>query len=222
MSIIQYLEDGKGGVQPLASNLYTELQEDILTGKLKANQRITEKKLCDDYHVSRTPVREALRQLEMDGLIENIPNRGAVVVGLSQQDIADLQVLRRAYEIQAVRWAILRITEEEMAMLEETFEFMEFYTMKNDINKMLNINEAFHQIIYNATHNRILKQQLSSYQIYLKFCSPSNYYTPNYLADVLEEHRAIYEAFKAKDVEAGALAMAAHMDNSKNRKMKYD
>ena len=158
MSIIQYLEDGKTGNQPLSTNLYTELQEDVLTGKLKPGEKLTEQKICNEYKVSRTPVREALRQLEMDGLIENIPNRGAFVLGLSTQDLEDMFTLRKDYEIQAVRWAIERITEEEMQELEETFEFMEFYTMKNDINKMININTAFHQIIYMATHNRMQKQ----------------------------------------------------------------
>ena len=124
MSIIQYLEDGKTSNQPLSTNLYSELQEDILTGKLKTGEKLTEQKICDEYKVSRTPVREALRQLEMDGLIENIPNRGAFVLGLSDQDIEDMYVLRKAYEIQAVRWAIERITEEELnefipAFLEE-------------------------------------------------------------------------------------------------------
>ena len=112
------------------------------------------------------------------------------------------------------------ITEEERNELEETFEFMEFYTMKNDINKMLSINTAFHQIIYNATHNRMLKQLLSSYQVYLKYCNPSNYYAPDYLSDVLDEHRAIYEAFLSGDVEGGALAMKVHMERSKGRKFK--
>lgn len=218
MSIIQYLEDGKTGNQPLSNNLYTELQEDILTGKLRPHDKLTEKKICDDYKVSRTPVREALRQLEMDGLIENIPNRGAFVIGLSPQDILDIFDMRESYEIQAVRWAIERITKEERNELEETFEFMEFYTMKNDINKMLNINTAFHQIIYNATHNRMLKQILSSYQTFLKHCSPSNYYAPDYLVTVLEEHRAIFDAFMAGDVEGGALAMKIHMENSRSRK----
>lgn len=220
MSMIQYLEDGKTGNQPLSTNLYTELQEDILTGKLKPGEKLTEQRICNEYKVSRTPVREALRQLEMDGLIETIPNRGAFVLGLSAQDIEDMYELRKAYEIQAVRWAIARITEEERNELEETFEFMEFYTMKNDINKMLNINMAFHQIIYNATHNRMLKQLLSSYQVYLKYRKPSNYYAPDYLADVLNEHRAIYEAFLAEDVEGGALAMKTHMEQSKRRKFK--
>lgn len=220
MSIIQYLEDGKTGNQPLSTNLYTELQEDILTGKLQSGEKLTEQKICNEYKVSRTPVREALRQLEMDGLIENIPNRGAFVIGLTPQDIQDMYALRKLYEVQAVRWAIERITEEELDELQETFEFMEFYTMKNDINKMQSINMAFHQIIYNATHNRMLKQLLSSYQTYLKFCNPSNVYAPDYLATVLEEHRAIFNAFMAKDSEGGALAMSIHMDNSRKRKFR--
>jgi len=220
MSIIQYLEDGKTGSQPLSTNLYTELQEDILTGKLQPGEKLTEQKICNEYKVSRTPVREALRQLEMDGLIENIPNRGAFVLGLSAQDIEDMRVLRKAYEIQAVKWAIERITKEELSELEETFEFMEFYTMKNDINKMIHINTAFHQIIYNATHNRMLKQLLTSYQVYLKYCNPSNYYAPDYLAEVLSEHRAIFNAFMANDAEGGALAMRIHMDNAAKRKFK--
>ncbi len=220
MSIIQYLEDGKTGSQPLSTNLYTELQEDILTGKLQPGEKLTEQKICNEYKVSRTPVREALRQLEMDGLIENIPNRGAFVLGLSAQDIEDMRVLRKTYEIQAVKWAIERITKEELSELEETFEFMEFYTMKNDINKMIHINNAFHQIIYNATHNRMLKQLLTSYQVYLKYCNPSNYYAPDYLSEVLSEHRAIFNAFMANDAEGGALAMRIHMDNAAKRKFK--
>lgn len=220
MSIIQYLEDGKTGNQPLSTNLYTELQEDILTGKLRSGEKLTEQKICNEYKVSRTPVREALRHLEKDGLIENIPNRGAFVVGFSQQDIEDMHILRADYEIHAVRWAIERITEEEFSEMEETFEFMEFYTIKKDLNKMQSINAAFHQIIYNATHNRMLKQLLTSYQVYLKFLNPSNYYAPDYLSTVLNEHRAIFEAFKAGDVEGGALAMKIHMENSLKRKLK--
>jgi DNA-binding GntR family transcriptional regulator len=220
MSIIQYLEDGKIGNQPLSVNLYTELQEDILTGKMKAGDKLTEQRICNEYKVSRTPVREALRQLEMDGLIENIPNRGAFVLGISPQDVEDMYILRKAAEVQAVRWAIERITEDELDELQETFEFMEFYTMKNDLNKMQSINTAFHQIIYNATHNRMMIQLLSSYQVYQKYCNPSNVYAPDYLTTVLDEHRAIYDAFMARDVEGGALAMQTHMENSRMRKFK--
>ena len=220
MSIIQYLEDEQNNNLPLSSNLFSKLQEDILTGKLEDGEKLTEIKICNQYGVSRTPVREALRQLEADGLIMTIPNRGAFVKALTEQDIHDIYVLRSQGEVTAVRWAIERITEKEMSELDETFAFMEFYTMKNDIPKMLNINIAFHQIIYHATHNRMMLQQLSAYQLYLRHCNPSNYYATNYLRDVLAEHRDIYDAFGAGDPEAGAAAMKRHMENSAKRKFK--
>ena len=163
-------------------------------------------------------MREALRQLEADGLVENILNRGAFVVGMSEQDYEDMFELRKAYEVQAVKWAIERITEEEMDRLEETFEFMEFYTLRNDIDKMLTINSGFHQVIYEASHNRMLKKLLSSYQNYLKYKGIESAYDDDYLTTVLEEHRAIFKAFKDKDVKAGTLAMEMHIDRARERR----
>lgn len=205
---------------PISSNLFSQLQKDILTGKLKPGQKLTEQAICKEYKVSRTPVREALRQLETEGLVENILNRGAFVVGLSQQDFEDMFELRKIYEVQAVKWAIQRISDEEMDALEETFEFMEFYTLRNDVDKMLTINAGFHQIIYEASHNRMLQQLLSSYQTYLKYLSQEDVYAGNYLTTVLEEHRMIFKAFTEKDVEAGAEAMEKHISNSKKRRCK--
>jgi len=211
--------DGPKANVPISSNLYSQLQRDILTGKLKNGQKLTEQVICEEYNVSRTPVREALRQLESEGLVENILNRGSFVVGLSKQDFEDMFELRKIYEIQAVKWAIERITEEEMDALDETFEFMEFYTLRNDIDKMLTINEGFHQIIYEASHNRMLQQFLSSYQTYLKYLRKDEEYPDDYLATVLEEHRQIFKAFIEKDVEAGAEAMERHIGNSKKRRL---
>jgi len=201
----------------LSTDLSTKLKEDILTGKLKKNQKLTEKNICEEYRVSRTPVREALVQLEMEGLIESIPNRGAFVIGLSAQDIEDIYTLRKMYEVQATRWAIERITEDELNELEENFEFMEFYTMKNDMEKMININTNFHQMIYKASHNRLLMHLLSSYQVYIKHNKNTGAQKADYLETVLEEHRRIFKAFENRDIEAGEAAMAAHMDNSKRR-----
>lgn len=203
---------------PLYNSLLGKLQKDILTGKLKPGEKLTEQNLCKTYGVSRTPVREALRQLETDGLVENILNRGAFVIGMSDQDYEDMFELRKAYEIQAVKWAIERITDEEMDKLEETFEFMEFYTLRDDIEKMLTINTGFHQVIYEASHNRMLQKMLSSYQNFLKYKGMDSVYDENYLTTVLEEHRAIFKAFKDKDVKAGALAMEVHINRAKERR----
>jgi DNA-binding GntR family transcriptional regulator len=129
----------------------------------------------------------------------------------------DILVLRKIYEVQATKWAIERITDEEMEELEENYEFMEFYTMKRDAEKMVTINASFHQLIYRASKSRMLMQMLSSYQLYAKYASRYVDGNTEYLDDLLAEHRAIYEAFLAGDAEAGGRAMAEHMDRSMAR-----
>ena len=218
MVLYKFSDETEISNAPLSTSLLGKLQKDILTGKLKPGQKLTEQQLCKTYGVSRTPVREALRQLETDGLVENILNRGEFVVGMTDQDYEDMFELRKAYEVQAVKWAIERISEEEMDRLEETFEFMEFYTMRNDIDKMLTINTGFHQVIYEASHNKMLKKLLSSYQNFLKYKGAESVYDDNYLTTVLEEHRAIFKAFKDKDTKAGALAMEIHINRAKERR----
>ena len=214
----QFTDETEVSNAPMSMSLLAKLQRDILTGKYRPGQKLTEQNLCKEYGVSRTPIREALRQLETDGLVENILNRGSFVIGLSRQDFEDMFELRKAYEIQAVRWAIERITEEEMDRLGETFEFMEFYTMRGDLDKMLVINAGFHQVIYEASHNRMLQKTLTQYQTFLKYRSMDEEYGANYLTTVLEEHRAIFKAFIDKDVKAGAEAMERHINRAKERR----
>ncbi len=201
----------------LSTDLAVRIKEDILSGKLKDGQKLTEQNICDKYKVSRTPVREALVKLEIEGLVESIPNRGSFVVGLSEQDLLDIYELRKIYEVQAIKWAIDRISEEEMEELEESMGFIEFYTMKNDIDKMLSINRNFHEIIYKASHNHMLITLLSSYQTYVRHTQRGAAKDKNYLKQLFREHKAIYQAIVNKDADAGAKAMSDHMDNTIER-----
>ena len=201
----------------LSTNLFNQLRSDILQGKLKPGEKLTEQRVCNEYTVSRTPVREAFQKLEIDGLIETIPNRGAFVVGITTRDIQDMYELRKAYEAIAVRWAIERITKEEFEELQEAYEFMEFYTMKKDADKMLNINMHFHELIYNAAHNRMLLHVLTSYQVYTKQTKTNHRYVDGYLEEVLAEHKQIFQAFVDQDPEAGTQAIITHLDNAKRR-----
>ena len=205
--------------QPLSSSIYNLIQKDILSGEIKSESKLTEQAICKKYKVSRTPVREAFRQLEADGLIENIPNRGAFVIGLSKRDISDLFDLRSLFEIQAVEWATKRMTDEEIDALKETIEFMEFYTLKDDIDKVLVFNSQFHSLIYSGTQDRMLQKTLSTYQTYLKHSAPAESYSDDYLKTILEEHRAIFDAVESRNVAAGKKAMQHHMEQSKMRRM---
>lgn len=210
MSVQQYLEGKKNTNQPLSNDLYAKLQEDILTGRLKIGSKLTEQHVCEKYKASRTPVREAIRQLEAEGLVRLIPNRGAFIIGLSPRDISDILMMRGSMEVQAADWAAERITDNELDQLTEIYEYMVFYTHKGDIEKMRSINAAFHQIIYQSSHNRILQRQLNMFQTYLKFAAPDQY-TLESLNKILSEHQAIYNAILTHDPAASALAMQQHL-----------
>lgn len=205
--------------QPLSAGLYYELQKDILSGAVPSGSKLTEQAISKKYSVSRTPVREALRQLEADGLIENIPNRGAFVTGLSRRDISDLFAMRALFEIQAVEWAIKRMSAEDIDYLKEILEFMEFYTLKDDIDKVMSFNSQFHETIYAGTKDRMIQKTLSMYQTYIKHSAPARTYTEDYLKIILDEHKAIYAAFETRNVAAGRKAMEHHMEQSRLRRL---
>ena len=201
-----------------AQKIEEDLKIEILTGKRRSGQRIIEQNLCDRYGISRTPIREILRRVESEGLIETIPNRGAFVRGFTARDIDDFYLLKSALEVQCVRWAIERITNEELEMLDQIFEFMEFYTMSDDLEKMLRINQGFDTVIYRASHNREAEKALHRYNFYIEHANAHVRYPMNYLQAVLEEHRAIYHAFKNRDPHAGAEATEIHMLRSMIRR----
>lgn len=202
---------------PLAANLLSSLRNDILNHKIKNGEKLLEQKICDEYKVSRTPVREAFIQLELEGLVENIPNRGAFAIGFSKQDIEDIFYLRKSYEIVAVKWAIERMSDQELESLNEAYEFMEFYTKRRDYQKILTINAKFHELIYKATKSRILYQTLIKYHSYITPNKIENDKMDEYLDSVLIEHKHIYESIASKNLEAGTASIETHLDNLKKR-----
>ena len=98
---------------------------------------------------------------------------------------------------------------------------MEFYTLKNDVDKVLYFNSAFHNIIYKGTKNRMLYLTLSTYQTYLKHSAPAKTFSDDYLKTILQEHKNIFDAFETKNVAAGKTAMDYHMKQSKLRRMSH-
>lgn len=194
------------------------IEIDIITGRLPSGKRINEPELCKRFGMSRTPIREILRRIEGSGLARSIPNRGVFAVGLTQKEVDDYFYLKSILEVQCVRWAIERIDEQQMDLLTETFDFMQFYTISEDITKILKINEGFDAIIYNAAHSRELESRLHRYNFIIKHANADIKYPLNYLPTVLEEHRAIFEAFVAKDPDAGAEAVEIHMYKSMLRR----
>ncbi len=215
------LFDQKKENKSLTSIIFEKIREDILNDEYKNGEKIVEAKLAEELGVSRTPVREALKQLELDGLVENIPNRGVVVKGVSEQDIADIYTIRIAIEGIAANWAVQRISEEELSQLKEVYELMEFYTYRKDSDKTFELNSKFHEIIYKATKSRYLEHVLSAFQLFIKSTRNKSLKTEGRLEEALEEHKAILEAFIDKDNNKATEAILRHVNNSKKSAEKF-
>jgi len=216
------LFDQKKENKSLTSLIFDKIREDILNDKYRPGEKIVEAKLAEELGVSRTPVREALKQLELDGLIDNIPNRGVVVKGVTTQDIKDIYTIRIAIEGVAVRWAIERMEDEELDELKEIYELMEFYTFKKDVDKIFELNTKFHETIYKATKSRYLEQILKDFQLFIKATRNKSLRCEGRMQEALEEHKAIIDAFIERDSEEAVEAIVKHVNSSKKNAEKFN
>ncbi|MDR0356914.1 MAG: GntR family transcriptional regulator [Clostridiales Family XIII bacterium] len=203
----------------LPATLTDKIREDILKENFAPGSKLTESALGSLYEVSRTPIREALRNLTVEGLVEWMPNRGVFVIGFSKGDVSDLFQLRKIHETQAVKWAIERIYRDELENLEQTYNYMEFYTERGDTRKMRTLNTDFHRIICEASHNRMIIDTLALYRNYCKHSVRIAPYRREHLPAILEEHASVFDAFINRDPCMGGKAMETHIARSAERAM---
>ena len=201
----------------LTDEIADVVRERILKGEYEIGEKIKENQIASELKVSRTPIREAFKLLENEGLIDYIPNRGCFAKGFTKQDVDDIYAVREALEELAVRWTVARITEPELAALEEQVDLMEFYTKKKDKKRVLELNTSFHEVIYASARSRFLAQVLRSYKEYIEKTRKSIFYEQSYLEGILSEHRAIFEAIKDRDEERAVEAISKHLEASQDR-----
>ena len=145
---------------PLRKHVYKEIEKAILDGVFPPGYSLTEGKLSHELGVSRTPVREALMQLELEGLVKTVPNKGAVVVGVTSQDIDDIYTIRTRIEGLATRRCAQHIGEEELEELRQVVELQEYFVTKQDYLQVWHLDSRFHELIYEGCRSRPLKQNL--------------------------------------------------------------
>lgn len=198
---------------PLRDVVFNTLRQAILTGELKPGERLMEIHLANKLGVSRTPIREAIRKLELEGLVTMIPRRGAEVAQITEKSMNDVLEVRRAMDALCTELACERITTEEVEALEAACEQFIKIAATKDIRKCAQADVHFHDIIVKATGNKRLVQLINnlSEQMYR--------YRFEYLKDVsrydtlIEEHKQICEAIKNRDKEAAKAAAELHIDN---------
>lgn len=151
------------------NQIYEKIRQDILDDKYTRGQSLVEQKLAKEFGVSRTPIREVLRQLELDGLVESIPNRGVFVVGITHEDINHIYAIRQRIEGLAALWAAEKMTSEELKQMENIYNLMEFYTAKEDVDQIAQLNTDFHEVIFKSAKSKYLRNMLTNFQVYLQW-----------------------------------------------------
>ena len=192
---------------PLRDVVFNTLRQAILTGELKPGERLMEIHLANKLGVSRTPIREAIRKLELEGLVNIIPNKGAYVTGISDKDVHDIYMIRSMLEGLCVRWATEHITQEQLEELDEIILLSEYHMDKGHSDQLTELDGRFHQILYEASQSRILDHVLSDFHKYVQLARRTSVKTEERAIKSIGEHNEILNAIKAKDAEkAGDLA----------------
>ena len=198
----------------LRSRVFSQLQNDILNGLYQPGENLIETKLSEELGVSRTPIREAIRQLELEGLVQSIPNKGAIVKGISAKDIEDIYTIRMLIEGLAARWATEKITPGELKELKDAAELEEFYTRKNDLIHLLQLDSRFHDIIFKASKSKPLMHTLSTFHHYVQRARSISLNSPDRAQKALEEHKAILKAIEERDADKAERLTTEHVRNA--------
>jgi DNA-binding GntR family transcriptional regulator len=213
---------GKDGVARLnaATRAYATLKASILEGHFPFGSRLKEEELSLELGVSRTPIREALRQLQADGLVRSAPNRGAYVAGWSEQDLIEIYELRAMLEGHAARRATGRITLETGALLERLCEKMEGLDLTDHseaaARRLTEWNAQFHQGIVDASANRRLKRLLTQVVEFPLVYRTFYWYTDEQLLRSFRSHRELLAACRAGDADWAEAIMRSHIYSAKD------
>lgn len=190
----------------------------IRSGRYNAGERVREAEVADWLAVSRTPVREAFRRLQSDGLLVFTPWRGVIVAELDQQQVIELYAMRRVLEGTAARLAAQHAADSEIANLEEIHA--RAAAAHADPDSLADLNQRFHHAIYSAAHNRYLLKALSSLRDALALLRPTTYTLADRPEKAQREHAKILDAIRDRDAETAEEVANAHLGQAERARLK--
>ncbi|NCT24935.1 GntR family transcriptional regulator [Bacillus subtilis subsp. subtilis] len=199
---------------PYYLQFYNQLKKMIFNGTFKPGERINETQLAKSFGVSRSPIREAMRLLEKDGLLKADDRNGFSITLLTAKDVDEIYKIRIPLEQLAVELVIDEADEEELTILEKQLEETEKAIHKGtEDTEIIRLNQKFHELLVDFSHNRHLKNLLEHVNDLIHFCRILNY-TGDYRAEtILREHRRIFEEVKKKNKEAAKHHVLAHFNH---------
>ncbi|MBU5268539.1 GntR family transcriptional regulator [Clostridium cochlearium] len=208
--------------RPAREIILEELRSAIFDKKLKEGDRLVENNIAKSMGVSRTPVREALRQLEIEGLAINIARKGTLVKGISKEDIMEIYDIREVLEGLAVRGACLNISRKEIFRLKEIIEIMRKSINENDTDKYIKSHNEYNRIILDASKNKRLVSNLEYIYEYLKSMRKVTLSNEVRREKALLEHNSIVEAIEKGDEVLAEKLARDHVINAKNAFMRKE
>lgn len=183
----------------LSGRVFHRLREDILEGKYRQQEELRETAIGEELGVSRTPVREALRQLELEGLVTIVPNKGAYVNGITAEDVEDIYRIRARLEGLCASMAAQRITQEELEEMEEIVLLCDFHEKKQHYDQVFALDGRFHETLYRACKSKILEHLLKDFHQYVQKVRKTSLSTRERAEKSIKEHEDILAAIKERD-----------------------
>ena len=215
-----YIKHDVNDKYSLRGRVFQKLREDILSGKYKEHEELKEVAIGEELGVSRTPVREAFRQLELEGLLQIVPNKGAYVTSITAKDVKDIYMIRSLLEGLCARLATEKITKEQMEEMEENIYLAEFHAQKGHLDQMAELDNRFHDILYEACDSKMLEHALKDYHQYVLRVRQKTLATNTRGRASNDEHRQIMEAIKAGDAAKAEQLANRHMINAYDNMVK--
>ncbi|WP_310605416.1 GntR family transcriptional regulator [Anaerosporobacter sp.] len=198
----------------LRGRVFHKIRDNILSGKYSQNEELKEVTIGNELGVSRTPVREALRQLELEGLVNIIPNKGAYVNAITAKDIHDIYMIRSYLEGLCARMACENITEKQMEDMDEVVYLSEFHTRRSHEEQIFELDNKFHELLYEASGSRILSHLLSDYHQYVQRIRKVSLSSMPRAMHSNEEHIAIMEAIREHNADKAESLAHEHIKNT--------
>ncbi|MDK2822194.1 MAG: hypothetical protein PWQ67_92 [Clostridia bacterium] len=207
------------GYKPLREIVFETLRDAIINQVLRPGERLMEIQLAEEMGVSRTPVREAIRKLELEGFVVMVPRRGAYVAGISMKDIHEVFEVRAALEALAASLAAERITEEELEEMERQLVKEAEETEANNLRSIVEIDTSFHDLLYKAARNERLIHFVNHLQEQLHRFRSASLARPGRSKTALEEHKKIVEALAERNGKLAEQLAREHIENAEHAMM---
>ena len=199
--------------QPLRNVVFQTLRTAILKGELKPGERLMELQLAAKLGVSRTPIREAIRMLEQEGLAKTVPRKGAHVAKMTEKEMEDVLQVRQALEELAARTSCERFTRAQLQELQQAQHTFEQSTARGNVKEIAQADVEFHDVIYRGADNPRLTMMLNNlreqmYRYRVEYLKDSSCYP-----QLVREHQEMVQAFSARDREAVITILRQHLKN---------